>query len=306
MTLSPEIKAVLDHHFPPAEAELPGPLPEPLERVLVFGGLDPERPGPAERRVIEAIAAALDAGFPAEALSPSAQAFGRGLGRIVTAESDNVRRLLRAQPQDDHAVSLDRLLERYLPASQDVFTALHSAMLREALEDALSAESLAEPEQPDRVVSLVDICESTPYLATADRTATREMVDALYEAGRTAELGRGVWTVKYVGDGVFLVGRDVREVTDASLHAIGVLEGRLPLRARAGLACGPVVRRAGDYFGPVVNLAQRLTTVAAPTTVVAAEPAASRLDDTMVGARDQVELRGFDGLVSVAIVHPPR
>jgi adenylate cyclase len=152
------------------------------------------------------------------------------------------------------------------------------------------------------VISLVDLCQSTPYLATADRTATRELVDGLYEAGRSAEQGRAVWTVKYVGDGVFLVGRDAQEVAEASLDAIDVLERLLPLRARAGLACGPVVRRAGDYFGPVVNLASRLTTVAAPGTVVAAEPAATRLDAAMVSARSRVKVRGFDDVFDVAIV----
>jgi adenylate cyclase len=111
-----------------------------------------------------------------------------------------------------------------------------------------------------------------------------------------------VWAVKYVGDGVFLVGRDVEAVVEASAHAIAVLERALPLRARAGLACGPVVRRAGDYFGPVVNLAQRLTTAAAPGTVLAAEPAVSAVDGARVRDRRLIEVRGVDEPVAVALV----
>jgi adenylate cyclase len=298
--LDPDIRAVLDRHMPrgPQSRE----LPEDLRRLLLGAGLDPARHGPAERPVLDAIARSLDAGFTIDALAPNAQAYGRGLGRIVAAESDQVRRYLREHPPERHAELLDGMLRAYLPASHEVFDAIHDALLRDALEDALSIESLAEPTQPDRVISLVDICGSTPYLATADRDATRAIVDALYEAGRTAEFRREVWTVKYVGDGVFLVGRDAQAVTEASLEAIRVLEKRIPLEARAGLARGPVVRRAGDYFGPVVNMAQRLTTVAPPGVVVAAEPAASALDDALVTERREVEVRGFDGPIRVAIV----
>ena len=305
MTLSPEINTVLDRHFPLPDGEARSDLPGELERTLLFAGLDPSRPGPADRSVVDAIAASLRAGFAAESVLPVAQAYARGLGRIVGAEADNFRRLLREVPAEERATQLDQILSETLPAVHNVFAALHTAMLREALHDSLSAESLAEQDQPDRVVALVDLCDSTSWMATADRSSMRLMVDALYEAGRAAELGREVWTVKYVGDGAFLVGRDVAEVTDAALESIAALESSLPLEARAGLARGPVVRRAGDYFGPVVNLAQRLTTVAPPSTVAVAEPAASDLDAGNVRARDRVELRGIEGLVDVAIVPRP-
>jgi adenylate cyclase len=277
-------------------------VPPELERPLLLAGLDPGNPDRADRSLVRAVEAAQRAGFPMEALLPAAQAYARGLGRIVGAEADNFRRMLRTVPPEEQAEQLDRVLGETLPPVHTMFEALHVAMLREALRDALSVESLAEPDQPDRVVALVDICDSTRYLATADRPATREMVDALYEAGRTAQLGRAVWTVKYVGDGVFLVGRGVREVTDAALEAVSSIAGSLPLQARAGVARGPVVRRAGDYFGPVVNLAQRLTTVAPPQTAVVAEPAAEDLDPATISDRDEVELRGIEGAVSVAIV----
>jgi adenylate cyclase len=41
--------------------------------------------------------------------------------------------------------------------------------------------------------------------------------------------------------------------------------------ARAGLACGSVVTREGDYFGPVVNLASRLVEIAKPGSVIASD-----------------------------------
>lgn len=45
-------------------------------------------------------------------------------------------------------------------------------------------------------------------------------------------------------------------------------EPRLPL-LRTGIACGPVLRRGRDLFGATVNIAARLTAMAAPGDVLA-------------------------------------
>jgi adenylate cyclase len=41
---------------------------------------------------------------------------------------------------------------------------------------------------------------------------------------------------------------------------------------RIGVACGSVLARDGDYYGPVVNLASRITDRARRGTVLASEP----------------------------------
>jgi adenylate cyclase len=198
---------------------------------------------------------------------------------------------------------LDQMLSTTLPKAHELFEGLHGAMLREGLADALTEASLHEAEAPDRVVALVDLCESTRYLGDADTTATHSLVDALFEAGQAAASHDEVWAVKYVGDGVFLVGRSATAVAEASARAVRVLERLTPLRARAGIARGPVVRRAGDYFGPPVNLAQRLTMVAEPGILLVSEHVASRLDGSLqVTERREVEVRGFEFPVPVAVI----
>jgi adenylate cyclase len=268
MPLDPELEAVIDRHFG-------GP---PLEEIL-----DVRVPG-----------------VTPESLAPMIQAYMRGLGRIVAAESDHLRRLLKRAPPERRAALLDTFLSRNLPVAHANFQRLHTVMLGEATRDAL--ETVDEPDQPERVIALVDLCDSTRFLGDADREQTRQMVDALHDASQAAVADRAVWAVKYVGDGVFLVGRDVDAVVSAARRGIDVLERELPLRARAGVAVGPVVRRAGDYFGPVVNLAQRLTTVAQPGTVLAAEPALARLPAQRVRDRRLIEVRGVDEPVAVGVV----
>ena len=146
---------------------------------------------------------------------------------------------------------------------------LHEAMLHAALVDALSLASLRAPAVETIAVALVDLQGSTEHLIHASHVELEELVDGLFEAGQTATAGRAVQPVKYVGDGVFFAGREPREVAEAALDAIAHVQGCLPLDARAGLAHGEVLRRAGDIFGLPVNVAQLLTKAAAPGTLLA-------------------------------------
>jgi hypothetical protein len=79
--------------------------------------------------------------------------------------------------------------------------------------------------------------------------------------------------VKSIGDAVMLVSSDAPSVLDAALtlvDAAGAQHSGLP-ELRAGVATGPALSRAGDWFGRPVNLASRITSVARPGTVLAAE-----------------------------------
>jgi class 3 adenylate cyclase len=119
---------------------------------------------------------------------------------------------------------------------------------------------------------------------SATHIELEQLADGLFEAGQAATAGRAVQPVKYVGDGVFLAGREPREVAAAALDALAYLDDFLPLDARAGLAQGEVLRRAGDIFGLPVNLAQLLTKSAAPGTLLAQRDVALLLPRRMRGA----------------------
>lgn len=79
--------------------------------------------------------------------------------------------------------------------------------------------------------------------------------------------------VKSIGDAVMLVSPDAPSLLDAALtlvDAAGAQHSGLP-ELRAGVATGPALSRAGDWFGRPVNLASRITTIARPGSVLAAE-----------------------------------
>jgi adenylate cyclase len=69
-------------------------------------------------------------------------------------------------------------------------------------------------------------------------------------------------SVKWLGDGVMSYFRDPADAVMASLELVEALpKAGLP-PAHAGVAAGPVVVQAGDYFGRTVNAAARISAVA--------------------------------------------
>jgi class 3 adenylate cyclase len=127
----------------------------------------------------------------------------------------------------------------------------------------------------------------------------------LFEAGQVCVQGRPVRVVKYVGDGVFLVSRDATDVALASFDALDQIAARLPLPARGGVARGPLLRRSGDYFGLVVNLAQLLTKVARQRTVVTTRDAAEHLPRELRGRARRVRVRGWKEQLEVVALRRP-
>ena len=125
-------------------------------------------------------------------------------------------------------------------------------------------------------------------------------------ANRLADLARDtavppVRFIKTIGDAVMFVCPNPAPLLDAVLKLVEITDGDNDFpRLRAGIASGSAVSRAGDWFGSPVNLASRVTAVARPGTVLAAESARDDLGDgagfswSFAGAR---HLKGIKGEV---------
>jgi adenylate cyclase len=75
---------------------------------------------------------------------------------------------------------------------------------------------------------------------------------------------------------------------------------------RVGLAYGPVLSQLGDVYGPVVNVAARLTSVARPETVVVDRELAAALEsdsDLQLRKIRRVTVRGYRRLEPWALRH---
>jgi adenylate cyclase len=92
-------------------------------------------------------------------------------------------------------------------------------------------------------------------------------------AGRLASLAASlteapVRLVKTIGDAAMFVSPDAAPLVKVALALVEAFEEEELPSLRAGIALGPAIARAGDYYGNSVNLASRVTGVARPGSVL--------------------------------------
>jgi len=104
--------------------------------------------------------------------------------------------------------------------------------------------------------------------------------------------------VKTIGDAAMLVSSNPAAMLRAALRLVEAAEeeGEEFPSLRAGIAFGPVIGQAGDYYGRSVNLASRITGIARPGSVLVdtatKEAAGEGFDFSRAGER---HLKGIDG-----------
>jgi adenylate cyclase len=155
-------------------------------------------------------------------------------------------------------------------------------------------------------VGFVDMVGSTQAANQLSSRALLEKV-ASFEA-RAFDLAseNGGWIVKHVGDEVMFValsgdvGCELALAMTEEFTASGI-------QPRSGVAFGEVITFHGDYYGPVVNLASRLTDQAVPGEVLVDGAVRETTEDPAIcfepaGRR---QLKGFDDPVSVFSLSRP-
>jgi len=116
--------------------------------------------------------------------------------------------------------------------------------------------------------------------------------------------------IKNLGDEVLFVTDDPTAAAEATLQLLEVIAGDEALpRVHAGLAFGPVLYRGGDVFGPVVNIAARVASLARQDTIRVDEAMATALgdaDEFTLSLRVPRRVRGYLQLRSYRLrrAHP--
>ncbi len=113
---------------------------------------------------------------------------------------------------------------------------------------------------------------------------------------------RGVRIAKWLGDGAMLVGVETEPLVATALELqYAASTSRTPVKTTCGLTTGAVLLLEGDdYIGHAVNVAARLCDLAAPSQILAAEPASEHLPPWgQVARRTEVLLRGLDSPLTV-------
>src|SRR3954471_17476982 len=240
------------------------PWAQRLWRALGFPNVPPGVPAFSERDVMTAREVIRDAAewrTDPDTLLERVRVTSGAAARIAAVEAELIADFVQSkradgETDDDIArviVSGDRL---------DRLAALIDYVLGIQLNAAVWRR-LALQADPDIVVGVgfADLAGYTALSGELDPTGLTHLLSHWEAAAYDTVVAHGARVVKTIGDEVMFVGLP-HEVLASALslrEAVGDV-GLPPIRG--GVAAGPVITREGDFYGPVVNLASRLTAIA--------------------------------------------
>jgi adenylate cyclase len=278
-----------------------------------YGDPDERRGTEADLEAARMVKAFIDTGLPEDGLLGVARTIGMGTARIAEANRELiVRTLIRpGDTEQDVAERFVAAADYMLPlVGPTVVYALQAHLLEQIRRDVIGATNLASGDvggTVDLTVCFADLVEFTRLGEEIDPEELGLVAGRLEEMA-TAVAEPPVRLVKTIGDEVMLVSTEPEPMVAAALELINAAEaeGQQFPWLRAGIASGPTLPQAGDYYGRAVNLASRLTNVARPGSVVldeeTKEAAGDGFDYSYVGER---RLKGLDYRVKLYRARAP-
>ena len=215
----------------------------------------------------------LDAGFADDRVDEITRVLGEGMGRLsATIAASFVETFLEAgESEDEVAPRFAQLAEQLTPAFAPILVAAFTAHLRDSVQRGVLG--LAELEAGD-IAGAQDLAVCFADLVGFTRLGGQVEVGELGTvAGRLASLSTSltqppVRLVKTIGDAAMFVSSEPAPLVEVALKLVNAFEEEELPSLRAGIAFGPALQRAGDYYGNSVNLASRVTGVARPGSVL--------------------------------------
>lgn len=190
--------------------------------------------------------------------------WGRSFARLAEWQTSLLASI--AVAADDPEARLEELAVDVIP----LVDSLQSYIWRRHLFSA-SSRLLLRPTDPEAVqaVGFVDIVGYTTQSKNLNETELVALVEHFEEVATSTVVDNGGRLIKTIGDEVLFVADSALEgarIARSLVDRAGEDED-FP-EVRAGVAYGPVVARLGDVFGPTVNIASRLTSLARPGRVL--------------------------------------
>ncbi|HZV73965.1 MAG TPA: adenylate cyclase regulatory domain-containing protein [Conexibacter sp.] len=276
-------------------------------------GIDERALGESDVEALTRLKAFQDAGLPEEGLLDVTRVLGEGLSRVAATLRPMVRDAFLRPAIGEHELST-----RYAAISEQLGPQLGATMqhildmhLRDQLRnDAIGRTELASGRMTGATEVTVAFADLVGFTKLGEQVPAEEL-GAI--AGRLGELATEVTRppvrlVKTIGDAAMLVSPEAGALVDAALELVEAAEresDEFP-RLRAGLATGPALGRAGDWYGSPVNLASRITNVARPGSVVVADATREAADGAPIrwSPLPARRLKGVDGVVPLFRARP--
>lgn len=196
--------------------------------------------------------------------------FVRSMGRSFSRLADWQTRLLLSSMSKDDGPDQPPLemLSEVIPMVQEVQGYIwRRHLLSTASRIALSGSAATGTSV--MAVGFVDIVGYTSRSRQMSARALGEMVEWFERVVTDLVVEHGGQVVKTIGDEVLYQLTDPTQAGHLALQLVERAEtdDQFP-EVRVGTALGPVLARLGDVFGPTVNIAARLTSLARPATAL--------------------------------------
>jgi adenylate cyclase len=210
---------------------------------------------------------------------------GSSMARIASSQVDVISARVAGAPRSvavaDSELTDEQIVvsaSALLPIVPSVLTAAWRRHLQAAIRRRLS---IAETGQGQLgVVGFADMVGFTRLSQQVGDDELAYVVDQFEQLAFDVVTAHGGRVVKMIGDEVMFT---VDSPTAAAEIGLVLAEGTRGADERSdlrvGMAHGPLLEREGDLYGPVVNLASRVTAIAYPGSIVVNESLRDRLAD---------------------------
>jgi adenylate cyclase len=245
-------------------------------------------------------------GFIDPAMESSlARKFGQTQSRLASWQAAMFFSLLRDSKLDaEDAVEVAAML---VPAMERVQTYVWRRHL--AAHAGRVVASAEDTSHGTRVVGFADIVSYTRLTRRLTEPELADLIERFEAMAADVVATYGGRLIKSIGDEVLFVTDEPAQGAEIALalqEAVAAAD-EMP-QLRIGLAYGGVLIRLGDIYGPVVNLASRLTSEAKPGRVLGDRELGAALDGhpsfRVRRLRRRLSVRGYSNLQAYAIQRP--
>jgi adenylate cyclase len=237
---------------------------------------DDRRLGDRDLEAAKQLKAFVDAGLPAEGIIGVARVMGEGMSRTAEAVLH-----LAGQAFLEEGITERELGTRFAEAAKQLIPMMEDQldyvfklhMVEGIRADVVTATERATgrvPGSKEVSVAFADLVGFTKLGENLDPEDIGGVAGELAEMAQEVAQGP-VKLVKTIGDAAMLAAeKEPEALIEATIELVRkadeAREGFPQLRA--GVACGPALNRAGDWYGRPVNIASRVTSVARPGSVL--------------------------------------
>jgi adenylate cyclase len=247
---------------------------QPDDRVLTSGDVD----------LLAMLALAISF-FGEPATLEFSRVLGSSLGRVAeTAISiflANVERPIKVERRGELALAQANLEAcralDMIPPAMDVLFREH---VEEAIRRFRVSRSGTSFDAVHLAIGFVDLVGFTPLSQEIDAGTLARLVDDFEAAAFDLIAEHDGRVVKLIGDEVMFATVSSAAACEVALGLAETYAGEGTVAPRGAVAVGDVLARAGDYYGPVVNLASRAAALAVPNEVLTTREVR---DETLAG-----------------------